>query len=378
MTISHFFKRAAVAGAALFLTAALLPAGPASAEVLLLTLSTPSHTSPLRTSTTQSLRGLSRSTLRATACSLTTSSLPERAGGGDIRAGRKRRQRALVRRLRDLERSLPRFNENLGAAHILLTKVQWGWLRQEHRDRTRRRRATSRHRARALDLGDDAPRLRRPRLCCGAAKRRRAPDLRIERTAKLHRTAASARVVSVNKAGLAELKTGGRPFMSIRVKAPAAAVAVALSVTPAFAEILNFSWDYAPGEVATWSQPSNPTPVAFDGVSTLGGGECGTNNLGQKFQRVWYDNIDVGNGGSKSSNFLRFSNRLSDFHRPPVCADIFPGSISCRIFSRPVCNRHRRCPPVPEPSTWAMMLIGFAGLGYAAVRRKGAVRAISA
>jgi PEP-CTERM motif len=34
-------------------------------------------------------------------------------------------------------------------------------------------------------------------------------------------------------------------------------------------------------------------------------------------------------------------------------------------------------PPVPEPSTWAMMLIGFAGLGYAAIR-KGAARAISA
>jgi hypothetical protein len=34
--------------------------------------------------------------------------------------------------------------------------------------------------------------------------------------------------------------------------------------------------------------------------------------------------------------------------------------------------------PVPEPSTWAMMLIGFAGLGYATTRRKGAVRAISA
>jgi PEP-CTERM motif len=33
---------------------------------------------------------------------------------------------------------------------------------------------------------------------------------------------------------------------------------------------------------------------------------------------------------------------------------------------------------VPEPSTWAMLLIGFAGLGYAAVRRKGAVCAISA
>jgi PEP-CTERM motif len=32
--------------------------------------------------------------------------------------------------------------------------------------------------------------------------------------------------------------------------------------------------------------------------------------------------------------------------------------------------------PVPEPSTWAMMLIGFLGLGYAAVRKR-AVRAIS-
>ncbi len=34
--------------------------------------------------------------------------------------------------------------------------------------------------------------------------------------------------------------------------------------------------------------------------------------------------------------------------------------------------------PVPELSTWAMMLVGFAGLGYAASRRKGAVQAISA
>jgi hypothetical protein len=30
-------------------------------------------------------------------------------------------------------------------------------------------------------------------------------------------------------------------------------------------------------------------------------------------------------------------------------------------------------PPVPEPSTWAMMVLGFAGLGYAAYRRAGAV-----
>jgi PEP-CTERM motif len=34
--------------------------------------------------------------------------------------------------------------------------------------------------------------------------------------------------------------------------------------------------------------------------------------------------------------------------------------------------------PVPEPSTWAMMLVGFAGLGYAAVRGNRTVHAISA
>jgi hypothetical protein len=32
----------------------------------------------------------------------------------------------------------------------------------------------------------------------------------------------------------------------------------------------------------------------------------------------------------------------------------------------------------PEPSTWAMMLLGFAGLGYAALRRKSAGRATAA
>jgi PEP-CTERM motif len=32
--------------------------------------------------------------------------------------------------------------------------------------------------------------------------------------------------------------------------------------------------------------------------------------------------------------------------------------------------------PVPEPSTWAMMLIGLAGFGFAAVRRKRAFPAI--
>ena len=33
---------------------------------------------------------------------------------------------------------------------------------------------------------------------------------------------------------------------------------------------------------------------------------------------------------------------------------------------------------VPEPSTWAMMALGFAGLGYAAFRRRAKARALAA
>ena len=33
--------------------------------------------------------------------------------------------------------------------------------------------------------------------------------------------------------------------------------------------------------------------------------------------------------------------------------------------------------PVPEPSTWAMMVLGFAGLGYAAFRRNTKGRALA-
>jgi PEP-CTERM motif len=32
---------------------------------------------------------------------------------------------------------------------------------------------------------------------------------------------------------------------------------------------------------------------------------------------------------------------------------------------------------VPEPSTWAMMLLGFAGLGYAGFRKAGSARSIA-
>ena len=84
--------------------------------------------------------------------------------------------------------------------------------------------------------------------------------------------------------------------MSLHVKVAAAAIAVALSVSPAFAELLNFSWTISPGFVATWTQPSNPTPSRFDdGFFTTVQVSDGSSTQGP-FQFVDYENSESDGG----------------------------------------------------------------------------------
>lgn len=63
---------------------------------------------------------------------------------------------------------------------------------------------------------------------------------------------------------------------------------------------------------------------------------------------------------------------------PPPCCDPPPfeteppGGWNPPIYIPPPCDEcgFPKPSPVPEPSTWAMLLIGFVGLGYAYLRRK--------
>jgi hypothetical protein len=50
-------------------------------------------------------------------------------------------------------------------------------------------------------------------------------------------------------------------------------------------------------------------------------------------------------------------------------ADILCGQTGCGGLTGPV-DVTGVAPPVPEPSTWAMLIIGFAGIGFMAYRRK--------
>ena len=160
--------------------------------------------------------------------------------------------------------------------------------------------------------------------------------------------------------------------MSMRIKLAAAGVAAALSVTPAFAEILTFSFTGDSGDFATWTQPSDPTPVGFhDQFYTDVQVANGTSNKGG-FSIVEFDSNDIIDGGFFIDQAGLFGTGPTLYTGPESAPIFHPGDFLVSTGSLTVTAA------VPEPSTWAMGLTGFLGLGYAAVRRKGAGRAISA
>ncbi len=124
--------------------------------------------------------------------------------------------------------------------------------------------------------------------------------------------------------------------MSMRIKLAAAGVAAALSVTPAFAEILKFSFTGDSGDFATWTQPSDPTPVGFqDRFYTEVQVTNGTSNKGG-FGIVEFDSNDFIDGGFFIDRVGLFGTGTYLIHWPRVRADIsrrrFPREH--RIFDR--------------------------------------------
>ena len=71
---------------------------------------------------------------------------------------------------------------------------------------------------------------------------------------------------------------------------------------------------------------------------------------------------------SATSNdlFLRFNENLGAPHLQLTQVDWHDGAVSSTAVEL---GGGAQLPTVPEPSTWAMMLIGFAGLGYAGYRQ---------
>ena len=64
--------------------------------------------------------------------------------------------------------------------------------------------------------------------------------------------------------------------------------------------------------------------------------------------------------------------RGSNWSRRPTSSSNVTGDLPPKATNSPSTSRPRQqCPPSPEPSTWALTLLGFAGLGVAGYRRMG-------
>jgi hypothetical protein len=114
-----------------------------------------------------------------------------------------------------------------------------------------------------------------------------------------------------------------------------------------------------------WQQNANPAvlsitlPASVDAVGF---------NFGDFYGLAHPFTITLGNGESFTSssnlNSFAFFGVVSDtnFSSFTISADVFP-AIDNLSFGNGVSA-------VPEPSTWAMMILGFAGIGFMAYRRK--------
>jgi hypothetical protein len=110
---------------------------------------------------------------------------------------------------------------------------------------------------------------------------------------------------------------------------------------------------------AQWTGVLNNTPVASLGLT---GSQCDPVNPGCNTYNDWMFTVPIPLG-----------NGVYDFFTGPECCVDTMGA-PVRVTITGITTQ----PPgigtgVPEPSTWAMMLIGFGSIGYAMRRRRSAV-----
>ena len=115
------------------------------------------------------------------------------------------------------------------------------------------------------------------------------------------------------------------------------------------------------GQPVPFDCPGGCTDATFDGWLTsglLGDGE----GTGIELSMFW--------GMLESSGFSPLGSTVK-LWMYSTGTQIAGASVTANLFGVPVGGGGS----TPEPSTWAMMLLGFAGLGYAGYRRRGLLKA---
>ena len=157
------------------------------------------------------------------------------------------------------------------------------------------------------------------------------------------------------------------------------ALTTMVAAAPANAALLLF--ELTGSRSATFTLDSNPTPTRSS-TSALIGDQTFFDNVAGTFGGVdGLANINFGNGLAAALNISNANLGFTQF----VGGPLFTGTAANPIFSEGTFNLRsivsgsstlrisQVAAAVPEPGTWAMMLLGFGAVGYSMRRRKVAV-----
>ena len=158
-----------------------------------------------------------------------------------------------------------------------------------------------------------------------------------------------------------------------------------VTAAPASAATLlfNFTGQTLSGPVtAAFQLDSNPVPDQINDQSAFGFSQLFFNNVSGVFNgQTQTSTIAFGTGLASEFQILGTSAGFAQFNGQRVFtgavnAPVFsPGTFTFTGFSRGTLTVSEAVATVPEPSTWAMMIIGFGMVGFGLrSRRKQAVR----
>jgi hypothetical protein len=173
----------------------------------------------------------------------------------------------------------------------------------------------------------------------------------------------------------------------LRHATAAATLAIVMTATTARATVISGTWSF---EVDAWAVPFPfipPPPVigsatfSFDNSTTSPTGiplpnSDFTSNFGATLASYFYDpafdTLKINFAGAPGpsfiiqAQFIDVSTHFIEPSVPPILHDVlFMPSLDVQIAASSFSGSFAPTPAVPEPSTWAMMLLGFAGLGFA-------------
>jgi hypothetical protein len=146
---------------------------------------------------------------------------------------------------------------------------------------------------------------------------------------------------------------------------------LALSSASAQAETLIVDWtESSVGISASWEQSSTPTPISYtsDSITIVPISDftsTGSQTVGPYTEIDWYS---TSFGGLFVTPDSVYAVNGPQAYTGPESAPVFSTGSYTGFDNSTVALATVTLSAVPEPSTWAMMLLGFAGLGFAGYR----------